>query len=141
MTLDWAITFWKWSEVAQSCPTLPRPMDCSLPGSSVHGIFPGKSTGVGCHFLLQGSSPSRDQTPVSHIVGRHFYRLSHQGSPGNKSTGNKRKNRYIRLHQNLPFLCIKGHNREKRQPIEWKKIFVYPISNKGLISRICKELL
>ena len=27
------------SEVAQSCPTLNNPMDCSLPGSSVHGIF------------------------------------------------------------------------------------------------------
>jgi len=27
------------SEVAQSCPTLSDPMDCSLPGSSVHGIF------------------------------------------------------------------------------------------------------
>ena len=27
------------SEVAQSCPTLRDPMDCSLPGLSVHGIF------------------------------------------------------------------------------------------------------
>ena len=27
------------SEAAQSCPTLCDPMDCSLPGSSVHGIF------------------------------------------------------------------------------------------------------
>ena len=27
------------SEVAQSCPTLRKPMDCSLPGSSIHGIF------------------------------------------------------------------------------------------------------
>ena len=27
------------SEVAQSCSTLSYPMDCSLPGSSVHGIF------------------------------------------------------------------------------------------------------
>ena len=27
------------SEIAQSCPTLRDPMDCSLPGSSVHGIF------------------------------------------------------------------------------------------------------
>ena len=27
------------SEVAQSCPTLHNPMDCSLPGSSIHGIF------------------------------------------------------------------------------------------------------
>ena len=34
------------AEVAQSCQTLSDPMDCSPPGSSVHGIFPGKSTGV-----------------------------------------------------------------------------------------------
>ena len=27
------------SEVAHSCPTLSNPMDCSLPGSSIHGIF------------------------------------------------------------------------------------------------------
>jgi len=27
------------SEVAQSCPTLSDPKDCSLPGSSIHGIF------------------------------------------------------------------------------------------------------
>src|SRR5574337_1323301 len=40
------------SEVTQLCPTLHDPMDCSLPGSSIHGIFPGKSTGVGCHCLL-----------------------------------------------------------------------------------------
>ena len=38
--------------VAQSCPTLSNPMDCSLPGSSVHGDSPGKNTEVGCHFLL-----------------------------------------------------------------------------------------
>ena len=30
---------WKWSEVAQSCPTLCNPMGCSLPGFSVHEIF------------------------------------------------------------------------------------------------------
>ena len=27
------------SEVTQSCPTLSDPMDCSLPGSSIHAIF------------------------------------------------------------------------------------------------------
>ena len=32
--------------VAQSCPTLGNPMDCSLPGSSIHGNSPGKNTGV-----------------------------------------------------------------------------------------------
>ena len=30
------------SEVAQSCPTLSDPMDCSPPGSSIHGIFPAR---------------------------------------------------------------------------------------------------
>ena len=30
------------SEVAQSCLTLSDPMDCSLPGSSIHGIFQAK---------------------------------------------------------------------------------------------------
>ena len=37
--------------VSQSCPSLCNPMDCSPPGSSVHGDSPGKKTGVGCHAL------------------------------------------------------------------------------------------
>ena len=38
----------------QSCPTLRDPMDCSPPGFTVHGDFPGKNREVGCHALLQG---------------------------------------------------------------------------------------
>ena len=45
--------------IAQSCPTLCDPMDCDLPGSSVHGDSPGKNTGVGCHALLQGIFPTQ----------------------------------------------------------------------------------
>ena len=37
-----------------SCLTLFDPINCSPPGSSVHGDSPGKNTGVGCHALLQG---------------------------------------------------------------------------------------
>ena len=33
------VSMLKWSEVAQSCPTLCDPINCSLPGSSVHGIL------------------------------------------------------------------------------------------------------
>ena len=40
--------------ITQSCPILCDPMDCSLPGSSVHGDSPAKNTGVGCHAFLQG---------------------------------------------------------------------------------------
>ena len=44
--------------VTQSWPTLCDPMDCSPPGSSVHGDSPGKNTGVGCHALLSGDLPN-----------------------------------------------------------------------------------
>ena len=44
----------------QSCLTLCDPMDCSPPGSSVHGDSPGKNTGVGYHGLLQGFYQPRD---------------------------------------------------------------------------------
>ena len=72
---------WK-SEGAQSCPTFCNPMNCSPPSSSIHWDCPGKSTGVGCHCLLQGgSSQPRDRTWVSSITGRRFYHLRHQGSP------------------------------------------------------------
>ena len=54
--------------VTQSCPPLCDPMGCSPPGSSVHGDSPGKSTEVGCHFLLQGIF----LTQGSRIVGRLF---------------------------------------------------------------------
>ena len=47
-----------WCLAAQSCPTLCDPMDCSPPGSSVHGDSPGKNTGVGCHSLLQEIFPT-----------------------------------------------------------------------------------
>ena len=46
------------SEVAQLCPIFCDPVDCSPPGSSIHGIFLGKSTGVRCHCLLLCDKPT-----------------------------------------------------------------------------------
>ena len=39
------------------------PMDYTSPGSFVHGNSPGKTTGVGCHTLLQGIFSSQGQNP------------------------------------------------------------------------------
>ena len=50
---------------SQSHPTLGDPTDCSLPGSSVHGIFLART--LGCHFFPRGSSQPRDRTSVSCI--------------------------------------------------------------------------
>ena len=47
-------------------------MDCSAPGSSVHGDSPGKNTVVGCHALLQGIFLTQRSNQVSCIAGRFF---------------------------------------------------------------------
>ena len=44
--------------VAQSCTTPCNPMDCSPPGSSVHGDSPGKNMGMSCHSLLRENYPA-----------------------------------------------------------------------------------
>ena len=59
-------------EVAQSCPTLCDPMDCSLPGSSVHGIFQAIVLEWIAISFSNGSSQPRDRTRVSRIVDRRF---------------------------------------------------------------------
>ena len=56
----------------QSCPTLCKPMDCSLPSSSVHGIV---QAGILEYIAMpssRGSSPSRDWTRVSCAKGGFF---------------------------------------------------------------------
>ena len=56
--------------VAQSWPTLCNPMDCSLPGSSVHGIFQARILKCVAILFSRGSSQHRDRTWVSLIAGR-----------------------------------------------------------------------
>ena len=67
--------------VAQSCSTFCNPMNCSPPGSSVHGDSPDKNTGVSCHALLQGIFPTQKSIPGLPHCRRILYCLSHQGSP------------------------------------------------------------
>ena len=59
-------------EVAQLCPTLRDPMDCSLPSPSVHGIFQARVLEWIPISFSRGSSRPRDGTQVSHIVDRHL---------------------------------------------------------------------
>ena len=69
---DLVYYLWYESEVAQSCPTLCDLMDCSLPGSSVHGIFQARVLEWFAISSSRESSHPRDQTQVSCIVGRCF---------------------------------------------------------------------
>ena len=60
------------SKVAQLCPTLCDPMDCSLPGSTLHGILQARVLEWVAISFSRGSSQPRDQTQVSRIPGRCF---------------------------------------------------------------------
>ena len=67
---------------AKSCLTLCDLMGCSPPGSCPWN-FPGKNTGVGCHFLLQGIFSPRNQTRVSCIfcIAGRFFTTEPPGMP------------------------------------------------------------
>ena len=91
--------------VAQSRSTLCDPMDCSPPGSSVHGDSPSMTTGVGGHVLLQGIFLTQGSNPgPSKAV---LYHLSHQGSPNKCFTNSKKKG--ITLSQ----IIMKGFRKDR----------------------------
>ena len=60
------------TEVTQSCPTLCDPVDCSPPGSSIHGILQARILECVAISFSRGSSQPRDRTQVSCIAGRCF---------------------------------------------------------------------
>ena len=66
--------------VAQRCLTLRSPTGCSLLGP-LSMDSPGKNTGVGSHFLLQGIFPTPGWNPGLLDCRQILYRLSHEGSP------------------------------------------------------------
>ena len=59
-------------EVTQSCPTVCNHVDCSLPGSSFHGIFQARVLEWLAFSVSRESFQPRDRTQVSHIAGRRF---------------------------------------------------------------------
>jgi len=76
---DW-VTELKWPDSVLYAATgnwfhvwlFATPIDCSLPGSSIHGIFQARILEWVAISFSRGSSQSRDWTWVSRIAGRHF---------------------------------------------------------------------
>ena len=58
--------------VAQRCPALCDPMDCSPPGSAFHGILQPRILEWVAILFSRGSSQPRDRTQVSCIADRFF---------------------------------------------------------------------
>ena len=75
------------SEVAQSCMTLSNPLDCSLPGSTVHGIFQAKglqrdtTNQLHFHFFQKNPKTTDEQVPTSRIVVLKLLANSHDKMP------------------------------------------------------------
>ena len=100
--------------VTQSCPTLIDPVDCSPPGSFVHGDSLCKNTRAGCHALFQGIFPTQGLNPGLPHCRQILYKLSYQGSTlGAKLTKWKRRcvsrvgRDIIYAMSNLPNLGVK----------------------------------
>ena len=89
--LDWGMRFKLWSQfisakLLQLCPTLCDSMDCSPPGSSVHGILQARILdGVACHALLQGVFPTQGSNlqyaPFLPRAQQQRYRGRYLGGP------------------------------------------------------------
>ena len=73
------------SVFAQSCPTFGDPMDCSLAGSSLRGIFQARVLEWVAISFSRGIFPTQGLNPGLPHCRQMLYHLSHQGSPGLKS--------------------------------------------------------
>ena len=73
------------SEIAQLCPTLRNPMDCSLPGSSIHGIFQARVLEWGviafslyAEYIMRNAGLDETQVGIK-IAGRNISNLIYVG--------------------------------------------------------------
>ena len=96
--------------VAQLCPALCNPTDCSPPGSSVHGDSPGKNTGVGCHTLLQEIFPTQGLNP-----GLTHCRWTLPSEPPGKLILKRDIISLLFCEKAMPFFLIMWWGKEKRR--------------------------
>ena len=97
-----------------ACAVTPcDPMDCSPPGSSVHGGSPGKGTGVGCHALLQRIFPTQGGNPglTSPAMAGGFFTTSATWEAKNHPSQLKKNSAF----QQPPFLTFQV-NLERSPP-------------------------
>ena len=74
------------AQVLQLCLTLCDPMDCNLPGSSVHGILQVRILEWVVMFFSRGSSQCKDQTQVSYVYCTGRWVLYHPEPPVKQAT-------------------------------------------------------
>ena len=102
---------------AQSCPTLCNPVDFSLPGSSVHGIFQARVLAWVAISYSRGSSRPRDQTCISCVSCIDRWILHHQ------ATWEAHIYMFVYIHTHTSYKILSGG---KSLLIGWLAILWHP---------------
>ena len=92
---------------AQLCPTLCDPMDCNPPGFSVHGILQARILEWVAISSSKGSSPPRDQTPVSLVspaLADNPLSLAPAGKPISQNNEKQPRGSSVCASVRIPFL-------------------------------------
>ena len=124
VSYDWVTE----SEVAQSCPTLCDTMNCSLPASSIHGIFQARILEWVAMSFSRVSSWPRDWTWVSYIAGRLFTVWATRESLTGQLNNNKCLKNLCNCAltsdgQNSPQCCLKDCLSDYNPQVGFNKIF------------------
>ena len=109
------------------------PMNCNRPDSSLHRDSPGKNTGVGFHFLLQGIFPAQGSNPGLPHCRWFLYYLDHLGSKygKTKSRGKCGESSSSQVQLSLPTQRDFYHSQLSRL---WKKVKVKSLSRVRLFA-------
>ena len=108
------------SEVAQSCPTLSDPMDCSLPDSSIHGIFQAEVLESGAIAFSKATvyGVTKSQTRLSDFMiheitsvpkGQKLYDSTCMKYPGESNSKKERRMWLPGAEGNLSFMATEFH--------------------------------
>ena len=117
------------SEVPQSSLTLWDPVDCSLPGSCIHGILQARILDWVAIAFSRGSSWSRDRTQVSHIVGRCFTLWATREAQLNGRARCKSGQCVFRVTWSWCLLCMGKPAQERQDPIALSPITDDSVAN------------
>ena len=110
---------WKWSCSVMS--DFCDPMHCSLPHSSIHGIFQARVLECVAISFRKGSSQPRDQTQVSRIIGRRFAIWTTREVASSNNRQNKNTNQIInRQDYHLTQSCPSEEKQTNKQKAQHK---------------------
>ena len=135
LDLPLELDFWKLCESqfhhcthAQSCPTLCDPLDCSLPGSSVHGIFQARILECVAISPSKGSSWPKIETASPILAGRFFTTVP----PGKPNSLLSEMETLSALPTLIAVLLVPD-------PQSWRLLMVCEEELKGLLMKVKEE--